>query len=114
MMARMSNQSDRLRAYLLATLAVGMTGMLAELLLIGHRETLQQQIPLGLLALGVTASAWHARAPSVATSGLFTARCRCSSNTHALMRTPVGSAMNTVTHDPFHHSGPLCGSKREL
>ncbi len=67
MMARSSNQTDRLRGFLLATLIVGMSGMLAELLLIGHRETVQQQIPLVLLALGVVAAAWHATAPSAVT-----------------------------------------------
>src|SRR3970040_1048499 len=67
MMRRMPDASDRLRTFLLVTLTVGMIGMSAELLLIGHRETVQQQIPLLLLALGVAAAAWHAAAPRPAT-----------------------------------------------
>jgi hypothetical protein len=57
----------RLRALLLATLGTGMIGMMAELLLIGHRETMQQQIPLVLLGLGIAAAAWHAASPSAVT-----------------------------------------------
>jgi hypothetical protein len=39
----------------------------AELLLIGHFETIQQQIPLVLLGLGVLSAGWHAAAPGRAT-----------------------------------------------
>lgn len=59
----MPDATDRIRTFLLVTLTVGMIGMSAELLLIGHRETGQQQIPLALLGLGVVAAAWHAAAP---------------------------------------------------
>jgi hypothetical protein len=57
----------RIRVFLLATLAIGMIGMTSELLLIGHRETVQQQIPLILLGFGVVATAWHAAAPRATT-----------------------------------------------
>jgi hypothetical protein len=67
MMDHMRDPARRMRAYLLATLAVGMIGMAAELLLIGHRETAQQQIPLALLGIGVVALAWHATAAGAAT-----------------------------------------------
>jgi hypothetical protein len=56
-----------MRTFLLVTLSVGMIGMSTELLLIGHRETVQQQIPLMLLALGVVAAAWHGAAPRAVT-----------------------------------------------
>ena len=67
MIGRMSDTSGRIRAFLLAMLAIGMIGMTSELLLIGHRETVQQQIPLVLLGLGVVAAAWHAAAPRATT-----------------------------------------------
>jgi hypothetical protein len=67
MIDHMRDPARRMRAYLLATLGVGMIGMAAELLLIGHRETAQQQIPLALLGVGVAALVWHAAAPRVAT-----------------------------------------------
>src|SRR5688500_9166833 len=63
----MRDHARRMRVYLLATLAVGMIGMAAELLLIGHRETAQQLIPLVILGAGVIALAWHAAAPRAAT-----------------------------------------------
>ena len=53
----------RIRAFLLATLAVGIIGMGVELLLIGHSESVQQQIPLVLLALGGVTLGVHAAAP---------------------------------------------------
>lgn len=59
----MPDAAHRIRTFLLVTLTVGMIGMSTELLLIGHRETGQQQIPLVLLGLGVAAAAWHAAAP---------------------------------------------------
>jgi hypothetical protein len=59
--------AERIRAFLLATLAVGMIGMGTELLLIGHRETVQQQIPLALLGVGLVTAAWHAAAPRALT-----------------------------------------------
>ena len=54
----------RIRVYLLATLIFGLLGMGAELLLIGHFETIQQRIPLMLLGIGLVAACWHGRAPS--------------------------------------------------
>jgi len=63
----MPDATHRIRTFLLVTLTVGMIGMSSELLLIGHRETVQQQIPLGLLALGVVAAAWHAASPRAVT-----------------------------------------------
>jgi len=59
--------SGRIRAFLLVTLAIGMIGMTSELLLIGHRETVLQQIPLVLLGFGIVAAAWHAAAPRATT-----------------------------------------------
>ena len=59
--------STRIRGFLLAVLAVGVIGMGTELLLLGHAETFQQQIPLALLALGAVTSGWHAVAPRPAT-----------------------------------------------
>ena len=67
MIGRTRDPAARIRGYLLATLAVGMIGMASELLLIGHRETAQQQIPLVLLGLGVATVVWHAAAPRAAT-----------------------------------------------
>jgi len=59
--------SARIRTFLLATLLVGLLGMSAELLLIGHAESIQQRIPLVLLALGVVTAGWHAVASTRAT-----------------------------------------------
>jgi hypothetical protein len=67
MIGRTRDPAARIRGYLLATLAVGMIGMASELLLIGHRETAQQQIPLVLLGLGMATAVWHAAAPRAAT-----------------------------------------------
>ena len=59
--------STSIRRVLLATLGVGMIGMGAELLLIGHVDSVQQQIPLILLAVGAATVAWHAAAPRLVT-----------------------------------------------
>ena len=59
--------SARIRTFLLATLLVGLLGMSAELLLIGHAESIQQRIPLVLLAPGVVTAGWHAVASTRAT-----------------------------------------------
>ncbi len=67
MTGRMFDTAGRIRAVLLATLAIGMIGMMSELLLIGHRETVQQQVPLMLLALGIVVAGWHATAPRATT-----------------------------------------------
>ena len=48
---------------MLAILVLGLLGMGAELLLIGHFETFQQWIPLALLGIGLAAAGWHAVAP---------------------------------------------------
>ena len=55
--------SARIRLYLLATLVLGLLGMGAELLLIGHFESYPQRIPLALLGLGMATAGWHAVAP---------------------------------------------------
>lgn len=62
-----TDASTHIRTFLLAVLAVGVIGMGTELLLIDHAETLQQQIPLVLLAIGAVTLAWHAVAPRPAT-----------------------------------------------
>jgi hypothetical protein len=67
MTGRRFDTAGRIRAFLLATLAIGMIGMMSELLLIGHRETVQQQIPLMLLGLGIVVAGWHATAPRATT-----------------------------------------------
>jgi len=67
MIREMRDATHHIRTFLLVTLTVGMIGMSAELLLIGHRESVQQQIPLVLLALGVVTAAWHAAAPRAVT-----------------------------------------------
>ena len=59
--------STRIRGFLLATLAVVMIGLGTELLLIGHAESVQQLIPLVLLALGAVTLGWHAAAPQPTT-----------------------------------------------
>ena len=64
MIGRMPDTAGRIRAFLLATLAIGMIGMTSELLLIGHRETVQQQIPLMLLGLGIVAAAMARGGPA--------------------------------------------------
>lgn len=58
-----TDPSTRIRTFLLAVLAVGMIGMGTELLLIGHAESVQQLVPLALLALGAVTLGWHAAAP---------------------------------------------------
>jgi len=59
--------STRIRTFLLATLALGLVGTGAELLLIGHFESLQQRIPLVLLACALATTGWHAAAPRPST-----------------------------------------------
>ena len=54
----------RLRAYLLITLAIGILGTGVELLLLGHFESVTQNIPLILLLLGAIVVVWHAVRPS--------------------------------------------------
>ena len=61
------DSSTRIRSFLLAVLAVGVAGMGAELLLIGHAESFQQLIPLVLLALGAVTLGWHVLTPRAAT-----------------------------------------------
>ena len=63
----LDDTSARIRDFLLATLAVGMIGIGSELLLLGHFESVQQWIPLALLASGVVTLGWHAVSPSAAT-----------------------------------------------
>jgi hypothetical protein len=57
----------RVRQVLLAALVAGMAGTTAELLLIGHFESLSQRAPLALLASGLVAALWHAARPRRAT-----------------------------------------------
>jgi hypothetical protein len=52
-----------LRRILLGTLVVGLLGMGAELLFIGHVEGVLQWIPLSLLTAGVVLLAWFGVAP---------------------------------------------------
>lgn len=44
-----------IRRVILGVLLLGMTGLLAELLLLGHYEDLTQWIPIGVLAAGLAA-----------------------------------------------------------
>ncbi len=46
-----------IRRVILGVLLLGMTGLLAELILLGHYEDLKQWIPLGVLAAGLAALA---------------------------------------------------------
>lgn len=55
--------SVRIRTFLLITLFVGLCGTGAELLLIGHFESVQQRIPLSLITIGVLTAGWHAVTP---------------------------------------------------
>src|SRR5215216_4514586 len=49
-----------IRTLLLATLALGLVGTLAELLLLEHWEDAWQYAPLALLGLGLVVLVWHA------------------------------------------------------
>jgi len=60
---RQTDATTSIRRFLLATLVLGAVGMSTELVLIGHVESVQQLIPLMLLALGAVALGWHAAAP---------------------------------------------------
>lgn len=64
---RQSDVTTSIRRFLFAMLVVGMAGIGTELLLIGHVEAVQQQIPLILLALGAATLVGHAVAPQPAT-----------------------------------------------
>jgi len=55
-----------MRRWLLVALAVGLAGMLTELLLIGHHQITPQFIPLAVLALSLVAIGWHVARPSSA------------------------------------------------
>jgi hypothetical protein len=52
------------RRALLAVLLLGTLGMSADLLLLGHYESLDQRIPLALAALALVTLAWSTLAPS--------------------------------------------------
>src|SRR5687768_5840170 len=56
----------RLRMLLLGTLLLGIVGTGAELLLLGHYESVAQFVPLVLLSLGLASIAWHLATPGVA------------------------------------------------
>jgi hypothetical protein len=62
-----SDVTARIRSYLLTTLVIGLLGTGTELLLLGHVESVQQRIPLVLLAVGLVAGVWHAMRPTRAT-----------------------------------------------
>jgi len=49
-----------LRRLIAGILLLGMTGTLAELLLLQHTEDTTQLVPIALLACGVAVVAWHA------------------------------------------------------
>jgi hypothetical protein len=53
-----------IRLMLLAILFVGLVGMGAELLFLGHVEHWTQIIPLVLIAIGLVAIVWHMKAES--------------------------------------------------
>jgi uncharacterized protein YneF (UPF0154 family) len=52
----------RLRRFLLAILALGMSGSATELLLLSHFEDAKQLIPLVLIGVALPVLAWHAAA----------------------------------------------------
>jgi hypothetical protein len=56
----------RVRQLLQATLLIGLLGMTAELLLLGHFESISQIIPLALLGIGLAVVVWHLAAPGTA------------------------------------------------
>jgi hypothetical protein len=56
----------RVRQLLRVTLLIGLPGMTAELLLLGHFESAAQVLPLGLLGVGLAVLLWHLAAPSTA------------------------------------------------
>lgn len=60
-----------LRRFLLAIFLLGIAGISAELLLMGHYEDFYQQIPLGLAALSVAAVGGVVLKPGRATVNLF-------------------------------------------
>ena len=59
------------RHVLVVILALGMVGLLVELLLIEHFDDAWQLVPLILLGLGLPALAWHAFAPSRASAHVW-------------------------------------------
>ena len=63
--------SETLRRFLLVIFLLGVTGISAELLLMGHYEDWYQQIPLMLAALSVAALVVLALKPGRTTIGLF-------------------------------------------
>lgn len=54
---RDSEAAGRMRALLLALVVLGTVGLILELVLLEHMESLLQWIPLGVLAIGLAASA---------------------------------------------------------
>ena len=57
--------ASRIRSFLLASLAFGIVGTVAELILLGHVESAQQWIPIGLCALATLVLVWHVAAPQL-------------------------------------------------
>jgi hypothetical protein len=66
-----TDNGGTLRLLLLAVLGFGMTGMIVELLLLGHTEETQQWVPLVTLGFGLTAGIALAARPSPATVKTF-------------------------------------------
>lgn len=62
-----TDTSASIRKFLLITLAVGIIGTSVELLLLEHVESIQQLIPLVVLALGALTLTWHTAAPRAMT-----------------------------------------------
>ena len=58
--------SYKMHRWLLVALAIGLAGMLTELLLIGHHQITPQFIPLAVLALSLLTIGWHLARPSSA------------------------------------------------
>lgn len=59
------------RKWLLAILALGMIGSLAELILLKHREDFFQWVPLVLLGAGLMLLVWHVWSGSALSAGLM-------------------------------------------
>ena len=56
---------------LLWTILVAIVGLCADLLLLGHYETVIQCLPLGMMALAMAATTWYATQQSAASGRTF-------------------------------------------
>ena len=79
----------RLRRLLLAIVAIGAAGLVLELSLLDHRDSLTQWIPYGVLALVLIATAVVWRSPSRLTLRIFRA---------TMVIAFVGGALGVVLH----------------